>query len=416
MYSYVPLRGSNKYKKKNKVLARLATSMLRCHSLTHPGFCCNSKMFKLCLKNLHVQRVLAGQPATTDKRHIDNHTEVFKQSSLNNNVGGANWHLHTALTCLSVLWGARSGTPGLQPESREPTRSQLRRFLRTYRRRSACVRTFPYMCQWPLCCKGWKCRSQRDMSTNCPTWNSWFASWFQWHLEDGKNLGPSWPKSWSSLRVLSSKMIVAGDPPPSRGSSYSQVVVRLGKREEVEMKETSKRRSSREEVERRFTSHTALDQTPWGGPATFTETHKDFFLFIESTSGLCLWFVPLPFLITSWSDIQMAQLRTYQSHASFKNKKMEIVLQNRNSWHHLCTCVHNSPICIGWWPGWEVINAVVTSHQNQLDHHKNVPQVSKLLGKGKRLERICSLQRLKLFFAWDVYHHCNMIALDSETD
>ena len=40
-------------------------------------------------------------------------------------------------------------------------------------------------------------------------------------------------------------------------------------------------------------------------------THKDFFLFIESTSGLCLWFVPLPFLITSWSDIQMAQLRTY---------------------------------------------------------------------------------------------------------
>ena len=36
-----------------------------------------------------------------------------------------------------------------------------------------------------------------------------------------------------------------------------------------------------------------------------------FFLFIESTSGLCLWFVPLPFLITSWSDIQMAQLRTY---------------------------------------------------------------------------------------------------------
>ena len=53
-------------------------------------------MFKLCLKNLHVQRVLAGQPATTDKRQIDNHIEVFKQSSLNNNVGGANWHLHGA--------------------------------------------------------------------------------------------------------------------------------------------------------------------------------------------------------------------------------------------------------------------------------------------------------------------------------
>ena len=56
-------------------------------------------------------------------------------------------------------------------------------------------------------------------------------------------------------------MIVAGDLPPSRGSSFSQVVVRLGNGE-VEMKEVAKKRSSREEVEERFTSHTALDQTP----------------------------------------------------------------------------------------------------------------------------------------------------------
>ena len=90
---------------------------------------------------------------------------------------GANWHPHTALTCPSVLWGARSGTPGLQPESREPTSSQLRRFLRTYRRRSACVHTFPYMCQSPLCCKEWKCRSQRNMSTNCWKSNMKFLVW-----------------------------------------------------------------------------------------------------------------------------------------------------------------------------------------------------------------------------------------------
>ena len=58
-------------------------------------------------------------------------------------------------------------------------------------------------------------------------------------------------------------MIVAGDLPPSQGSSYSQVVIRLGNGEAVEMKEVAKKRkSSREEAERRFTSHTALDQTP----------------------------------------------------------------------------------------------------------------------------------------------------------
>ena len=58
-------------------------------------------------------------------------------------------------------------------------------------------------------------------------------------------------------------MIVAGDLPPSRGNSYSQVVVRLGNGEAVEMKEVAKKRkNSREEVERRSTSHTALDQTP----------------------------------------------------------------------------------------------------------------------------------------------------------
>ena len=58
-------------------------------------------------------------------------------------------------------------------------------------------------------------------------------------------------------------MIVAGDLPPSRGNSFSQVVIRLGNGETVEMEVAAwRRKSSREEVERRFTSRTALDQTP----------------------------------------------------------------------------------------------------------------------------------------------------------
>ena len=32
-----------------------------------------------------------------------------------------------------------------------------------------------------------------------------------------------------------------------------------------------------------------------------------------------------------------------------------------------------APICSGWWSGWGVINAVITSHQNLLDDRKNVP-------------------------------------------
>ena len=172
-------------------------------------------------------------------------------------------------------------------------------------------------------------------------------------------------------------------------------------------------------MERRFTSRTALDQTPWGGSATFTESSPtQGFLFIHRVN---LWFVfvvcSAPILnnkLVRHPDGATSHLFKVMIPSRIRRRKLFCRIETAGIIYAPVFIIHQYALADDWW---EVINAVVTSHQNQLDHHKNVPQVSKLLGKGKRLERICSLQRLKLiFFAWDVYHHCNMIALDCETD